>query len=149
MLAVCEDLENGEVGAVATHTHVVFCIDQSGSMNRGDATTAKGKKVRRWDAVFECAIEFVRWQLATLHEGTVSFSLVLFSEAPKVSRSLVDLSKNQELARVVVFERESEDVATRLLEQTRLSATPAGGTTFAAGLAQRPNVGILWDSVVF
>jgi len=70
-------------------THVIFCIDFSGSMRIKDVKTSnKDRNIRisRWEAVFNCAHDFVSEQakLEIEKKEGLKFSLIIFNEESKV-----------------------------------------------------------------
>ena len=113
-------------------THAILCIDQSGSMARHDVQPAVkgGERKSRWDAVFDCAVEFVADQAGGQAGGEaggggggggggpsaeVVFSLVLFEDVART-----------------VFERRPLHETVPALERARAAYAPRGGTGFAA-----------------
>ena len=110
-------------------THAILCIDQSGSMRTKDVQPeVKGDaKKSRWDAVFDCAVDFVRDQAKADGEGStpVVFSLVLFADQGSV-----------------VFVRQPLREAEAKLESARRAHKPGGGTSFAAAFENARKVGL-------
>ncbi|CAD7928540.1 unnamed protein product [Amoebophrya sp. A120] len=115
--------------------HVIFCIDQSGSMRQTDVAVGKsvgttGQQITRWKAVFNCAQEFVEEQekadrnlgLFNNSPGSLYYSLILWQEEA-----------------TVVFQRQESGVATRLRNAASANQ-PRGGTTFAAGIRKAREV---------
>ncbi|CAD7965772.1 unnamed protein product [Amoebophrya sp. A25] len=113
--------------------HVIFCIDQSGSMRTCDVSKTfssgiRTKLITRWDAVFHCAEEFVESQVSTQRDAA--------SGAP-IEVSLVTWNNSA----TVVFEREPvaqrDGTGKAIIEKLRKARDenhPSHGTTFAAGL---------------
>ena len=50
-------------------THVIFAIDQSGSMRENDVRSDEEHKITRWRAVFDCVGEFVYEQASGSGSG--------------------------------------------------------------------------------
>ena len=60
-------------------THVIFAIDQSGSMRENDVRSDEEHRITRWRAVFDCVGEFVHEQ-ASGSGSDLNFSLILWNE---------------------------------------------------------------------
>eukprot|EP00929_Paragymnodinium_shiwhaense_P113423 TRINITY_DN81718_c0_g1_i1.p1 TRINITY_DN81718_c0_g1~~TRINITY_DN81718_c0_g1_i1.p1 ORF type:complete len:627 (+),score=89.74 TRINITY_DN81718_c0_g1_i1:53-1933(+) len=109
--------------------HVIFCIDQSGSMRERDVKSLSSPRLTRWEAVFRCAQEFVADQTAATerekaagHElGKMTFSLVLWSDTANVVFERLPLNDR----------RSGEDIKNQL-DIAHARHFPKGGTTFAA-----------------
>lgn len=104
---------------VCEPTHAILCIDKSKSMAERDVQPAVkgGAKKTRWEAVFECAVDFARDQERQAASDEVVFSLVLFDDSSKT-----------------VFERTPLKKAEALLDAAKRANTPGKGTGFAAAL---------------
>jgi hypothetical protein len=83
----------GVTGAAkAKGAHVIFCIDNSGSMKTNDAKLSNGVETRRCDVVYECCQNFLKQQLEAGGANQV-YSLLLFDDAVEQRFTGVPLSE--------------------------------------------------------
>ena len=105
-------------------THVIFAIDFSGSMKEKDVKAAKGKKISRWDAVFECIETFLAEQQA----GQSGTSTCLISVFIFNMKSQVILQRRPLIG-------DGSDIR-KILNRAKRQHKPHAGTGFATGFRQ-------------
>lgn len=122
-----------EDGTKSSQVHVIFCIDQSGSMKQRDVASESGKYVTRWNAVFECAKEFVdqQQQLCIDTQTSLQFSLILWSTNANL-----------------IFERVLPEAAQMNLERARTQNRPKGETMFSVAFKKAAEISDVKDNVL-
>lgn len=112
-----------EEDKAALEAHIIFVVDFSGSMNEKDIRKKNGKKMKRWDAVFDSINELVRQQVEenASSDAMVVVSLVIFNnDAETLLDKMPVVGKGQKVLKA--------------LETAHKAYKPKGGTGFAAGL---------------
>ena len=112
--------------------HVIFAIDQSGSMRTDDVKKAGGKATR-WTSVFDCAEEFVKVQASSGSASTlgdVVFSLILWDDDARTIFQREPLLNSGEVPGTA-----GTHVRSKLI-QARDKERPRGGTVFASAFRE-------------
>ena len=68
-------------------THVIFCVDNSGSMRKADAKSEDGSEISRAAAVTHCCLQLVEQQQMQLAARQPLYSLILFDDEAEVPSS--------------------------------------------------------------
>jgi len=137
-----------------TRTHVIFCIDYSGSMRKNDVNKKRKTCITRWQAVFDCANDFVDDQLSQYSNNSptscvssdkenivgttqsnlseVVFSLIIFNTEAKVIFECIPLGDGTEVRRQlnIVCEKYTPQLGTMFspaLKQVRKIASKSSG----------------------